>query len=614
MKNLCCLIIIAFLGLNTITAQNNNSRFTDDPFIQQMLNQVNDDSLFSYMQGLQDFGTRYLMAPNRKDVAEWIMEKFISFGIEDVRLDSFEWNAGPNYPVMWQYNVEAKIIGAEHPEIELLVMGHYDSVIYPNLGDPMETAPGANDNASGVAAAIECARIIMETNYQPAQTMVFLATAAEEMMFAGVSGAYHYAEQAHIDDRNLRMVINNDMIAWNDGSTRLVLKTDGQSQNITWLAQQIIENYTLLNYHIAHTTLLADLQPFVEKGYNGIWFMEYYLDQYYPYYHTPDDVVDHLHPEFHAEVTKVSLGCLLAAEMHTLDAGLTAITNMPLANCMGIASPVVEIFNYGVDEILSLDYIVFANGETVLESSWEGHIPSFGFVEIEVPEISFPVLENNIVEVEILYVNGLDDHIQINNAIALNFEWGLATPNEIKLFLRLDNNPNETTWVIKDAEGESIYSGGPYSTPNAVITETFYLDQKGCYSFTIYDEGGDGLNIPGSAILYFGSNTQILNVSNFGSKIETHFDVGGTIGITNASWNNDIQVYPNPARDEVSIHSEFLGFDLAYSIYDTQGMILEKGFLTHPETKINLSGLYSGVYIIEFKSFESVVRRKIVKN
>lgn len=67
-----------------------------------------------------------------------------------------------------------------------------------------------------------------------------------------------------------------------------------------------------------------------------------------------------------------------------------------------------------------------------------------------------------------------------------------CSSNTGTLTLKLDNYPSETTWNIKNSAGASLYSGGPYNSPNAIITVALCLP-NGCYTFNIFDTYGDGI-------------------------------------------------------------------------------------------------------------------------
>jgi len=90
-----------------------------------------------------------------------------------------------------------------------LVSGHYDSrnSDADNVTDP---APGANDDASGTAVSLECARVLSKHRF-PA-TIVFLAVAGEEQ---GLYGSAHYAEAAKAAKLDIEGVLNNDIVGGN---------------------------------------------------------------------------------------------------------------------------------------------------------------------------------------------------------------------------------------------------------------------------------------------------------------------------------------------------------------------------------------------------------------
>ncbi len=318
MKKTATFIIVFGFSITGVVLENKSQCQNSDSLIVATLALISPDSMQSYVQNLQDMGTRFMISPNRKEVATWIMDKFISFGIEEVRLDSFPCYSNINWPPIvydtttWQYNVEARIQGNSIPDAEVVLMGHYDCVVQD--ADPMIIAPGADDNASGTVAALECARVIMEANYQPEQTLIFLASAAEELMYYGDAGAEHYAAEAQAEGRNIVMAVNNDMIAWNDGTWTLDLFNHTLSPLITSMAIFIIENYTTLNVYSWQPVINVggDIQPFLDAGYQGIYFMEHYIN---PNYHKITDVVENCDFQYLSEATKVSLGLILHSDL-----------------------------------------------------------------------------------------------------------------------------------------------------------------------------------------------------------------------------------------------------------------------------------------------------------
>lgn len=264
--------------------------------INQMLGLINQTSVQGMIQGLQDFETRYALAPNRLQVAQWIQQKFVSFGMQDVQLYPFQWNGTT------QYNVVATIPGTVYPDQYIVVGGHHDST--NNSGDPYVSAPGADDNASGTVAALEMARVMMQSGYQPRTSIRFITFAAEEF---GLWGAKNYAAYAQNNNMNIRLMMNHDMIANNNTpapnwQVRL-MPYDG-SMNHSIYASQITEAYTSLGTFFGSlNSASSDSHPFWQRGYNVIYFFE---AEFCPYYHSSNDIVANIDPVYATEVIKAS--------------------------------------------------------------------------------------------------------------------------------------------------------------------------------------------------------------------------------------------------------------------------------------------------------------------
>src|SRR5699024_10059053 len=86
------------------------------------------------------------------------------------------------------------------------IFGHYDSRVSDVMNDTAY-APGAADDASGVAAVMEAARVM--SDYKFDATLVFMAVAGEEQ---GLLGSTHYAEKAKQNNWNIAGMITNDIV------------------------------------------------------------------------------------------------------------------------------------------------------------------------------------------------------------------------------------------------------------------------------------------------------------------------------------------------------------------------------------------------------------------
>jgi hypothetical protein len=270
--------------------------------ISTVLAAVSDSIVRSTIQGMQNFGTRYYTNANRDSVFRWLRNRFLQTGITDVAFDSFYYNS------TWQKNVIATIPGSVYPDVELIVGGHLDS-----YSSPTTQAPGADDNASGTAAAIEMARAIVATNYQPALTMRFIGFAAEE---AGLRGSADYALKASQANRDIRSMQNYDMIGYRDQS-----QPDRDVYVVWYVGSEPFSNlhsamarmYTTLNPVLTSSYRSgSDSYSFAQRGYNATFLIE---RDFSPYYHSPNDLLQYLEIPYATEIIKSGLAMLLTLDM-----------------------------------------------------------------------------------------------------------------------------------------------------------------------------------------------------------------------------------------------------------------------------------------------------------
>jgi len=148
---------------------------------------------------------------------EWIKSEFERYsqacgGCLEVKTDSFIQEPADRIPRPTEIvNVYAVLPGSdpENAKRIYLVTGHYDSRNSDTL-NVEDAAPGANDDASGVAVSLECARVL--SRYKFSATLIFMAVAGEEQ---GLNGSRHFAKWAKAQGMNIEGVLNNDIVGGN---------------------------------------------------------------------------------------------------------------------------------------------------------------------------------------------------------------------------------------------------------------------------------------------------------------------------------------------------------------------------------------------------------------
>jgi len=195
-----------------------------DPKIAAALNDVSARQIQANIEKLVSFATRSTLSAQDPAAIrsgrgigaarEWIQSEFERYsrdcgGCLDVKTDSYTQEPGERVkePTVIT-NVYAVLKGTDGDNARriVLVTGHYDSRNSDNY-NITDDAPGANDDASGTAVSLECARVLSKLKF-PA-TMVFLTVAGEEQ---GLYGSRHFARMAKDQGWDLEAVLNNDIV------------------------------------------------------------------------------------------------------------------------------------------------------------------------------------------------------------------------------------------------------------------------------------------------------------------------------------------------------------------------------------------------------------------
>lgn len=195
-----------------------------DPQIAAALRQISAQRIQANIEKLVSFGTRLTISAQDDGSIqagrgvgaawEWIKSEFERYskdcgGCLEVKTDSFVEQPADRIPSATQItNVYAVLKGTDAANAKriVLVTGHYDSRNSDTL-DGKGDAPGANDDASGSAVSLECARVLSKMKF--AATIIFLTVAGEEQ---GLNGSSHFAKMAKAEGWDLEAVLNNDIV------------------------------------------------------------------------------------------------------------------------------------------------------------------------------------------------------------------------------------------------------------------------------------------------------------------------------------------------------------------------------------------------------------------
>jgi len=292
-------------------------------------------------------------------------------------------------------------------------------------------------------------------------------------------------------------------------------------------------------------------------------------------------------------------------------------TAFPKTICQDHFMPKVKLGNYGVDNLTSVDIIMQVNNEPAVTFNWTGNLVYSQSEIVELPELTFTIQEQNSVTINLENPNGQTDQFPLNNNRNLVLADATPVTSPLSLALKLDENPGETSWTLLNSDGIALYSGGPYTQANQFIVQSFVLSGIDCYTFVIYDSGGDGLTGQGLYKLAYQGSTIFAEGKSFGFEDQVQFSIGLT-GVDEISASEDFSVTPNPVKDDAVVAFELKqNSPVQLRVYNAIGELVyettEKTY-TSGNHQINFKNknLNAGILFFQLKAGEDVFTKKVV--
>ena len=276
-----------------------------DSLIATLVESTSLANITSAIERLEAYGTRYVSTDSCAAAGLWIRERFIEYGYEDVRLDSFRTQTWQDS--VWAFNVLAFKSGSERRSEHVILGGHYDSVTSENFDDPDAPAPGAEDNATGVAAVLEAARLLADIDTE--RNVVFACWSAEE---EGLWGSRHFVAEAVADSMQIALYLNVDAIGYlappePDG---FMMADTSALAVAAWMCDVALDHTGYSFEPVVQPLGASDHNSFWEAGYNVV---DSQVEPTSHYMHTPDDVIENTSPEFATAIAAVNIAAVAAA-------------------------------------------------------------------------------------------------------------------------------------------------------------------------------------------------------------------------------------------------------------------------------------------------------------
>lgn len=213
-----------------------NYSITEGEKVSKMVGEVKEINVRNTILDLSAFKNRYYKAQTGVDSQAYLKKswKNLTASRSDISVDYFQHSSYP------QPSIIMTVEGQSKSDEIVIIGGHADSIA-GWWGRANASAPGADDNASGIASITEVIRVMVETGYKPQRTIKFMAYAAEEV---GLLGSSDIAKRFAKENKNVVGVVQFDMTN-HKGTDELdiVFMTDYTNDAQTKFMGSLIDTY-----------------------------------------------------------------------------------------------------------------------------------------------------------------------------------------------------------------------------------------------------------------------------------------------------------------------------------------------------------------------------------
>lgn len=296
----------------------------DQPMLADRLKaRVSQSRILSTIRTLStDFNNRYFAHPSGRNAAVWIRDQWRQHANNrpDVTVQLYQ------HP--WpQPSVILTIPGSTRADEIVVLGGHLDSIT-PGNGNPNFIAPGADDNASGIAVLSEVIRAAMESGFRPQRTVKFMAYAAEEV---GLDGSQAIAQDFRQQGLDVVAVMQFDMTAFNGSMEDISLLSDFTNNQLTTFTGRLIGRYlpALAWSRSACGYACSDHASWTAAGYPAAMAFEARVGQHNNTIHTTSDTLATLSNTAGHAVKFARLGAVFMAEVGVDGPEQSPVPNAP---------------------------------------------------------------------------------------------------------------------------------------------------------------------------------------------------------------------------------------------------------------------------------------------
>jgi len=411
------------------------------PAVQGYVEQVSITNLENNIRYLQELGVRNATTVIALQAQNWLVEQFESYSGLDVSVHYFPYNG----KMLDAGNVVAIKVGSEFPDEYIVLSAHYDH----------QSGPGADDNASGTAGILECAKILSQIETK--RSIIFIATNCEEF---GLVGSFAYAEKCAAQNMNIIAGFNLDQIGYHPPAQEVLKMGAGYSpvsKNLFDYYLQVANLYVpdIPTFHFTRGDHYnSDNVSFNIHGYASLYISDSEYNADIPCYHKPCDTLGNGVNSL--ELARAFTQATLAATAELANGWF------PPQNVSAVSD--IAIVKISWDNTpRTTAYKLYRNGELLTETS----------------ETSYE--DYNVVEGEayVYFVKAIHSETSMESATSNIDSIIFTAPLELPYFNNFETNSDgfiirNSNWIVRDNSGNFILSNASNSSGTWSFSDNYY--------------------------------------------------------------------------------------------------------------------------------------------
>ncbi|GJI95215.1 aminopeptidase [Duganella caerulea] len=251
--------------------------------VNPMLTQMQASNIGQTIVDMSSYTNRYYTTNNGVNASNWLMQRWATMaaGRSDIAVTQYTHASWP------QKSVILTITGTDNPNEVVVLGGHLDTINQAGTGETTK-APGADDDASGIASLTEVLRVMIASGYKPRRTIKLIGYAAEEV---GLRGSQDIAQNYKANNVNVVGVMQLDMTNYKGSADDIYLFTDYTDSAQNTFVGNLITTYlpTLKVGHDQCGYACSDHASWNSAGYWTSMPFETAMGEDDPYIHTAND-------------------------------------------------------------------------------------------------------------------------------------------------------------------------------------------------------------------------------------------------------------------------------------------------------------------------------------